>query len=93
MHQGSALSPLPFIRIMDVLQVEIGKEPPWEMLSAEVELQLERRRETFASHGRRVSRGKTEYMPCPEKDQTFNYLHSGKRSEDREDVQVSGLIV
>ena len=82
LHQGSALSPLLFILIMDVLQTEIGKEPPWVMLFAddlvicehsgeEVELQLERWRETFESHGLRVSRGKTEYMPCPEKDQTI----------------------
>ena len=85
---------------MDVLQTEIGKEPPWVMLfaddlvicehsRAEVELQLERWRETFEYHGLRVIRGKTEYMPCPEKDQTiyiqeqevktvktFNYLGS-----------------
>ncbi len=71
LHQGSALSPLLFILIMDVLQAEIGKEPPWVMLFAddlgicehsrtEVELQLEKWRETFESHGLRVSRGKTE---------------------------------
>ena len=82
LHQGSALSPLLFILIMDVLQAEIGKEPPWVMLfaddlvicehsRAEVEIQLERWRETFESHGLRVSRGKTEYMPCPERDQTI----------------------
>ena len=70
LHQGSALSPLPFIQIMDVLQAEIGKEPPWVMLfaddlvickhsRAEVEIQLERWRETFESHGLRVNRGKT----------------------------------
>ena len=38
---------------------------------AEVKLQLERWRETFESHGLRVSRGKTEYMPCPERDQSI----------------------
>ena len=38
---------------------------------AEVEIQLEIWRETFESHGLRVSRGKTEYMPCPESDQTI----------------------
>ena len=62
LHQWSALSPLLFILIMDVLQAEIGKEPPWvisfaydlvicEHSRAEVELQLERWRETFESHG------------------------------------------
>ena len=61
------------------------------IVGAEVELQLERRRETFESHELRVSRGKAEYMPCPEK--RPNYLHSGKRSEDSENVQVSGLNV
>ena len=32
LHQGYALSPLLFILIMDVLQTEIGKEPPCVML-------------------------------------------------------------
>ena len=82
LHQGSALSPLLFILIMDVLQADIGKEPPWVMLfaadlvicehsRAEVELQLERWRKTFQSHGLTVSRGKTKYMPCSERDQTI----------------------
>ena len=67
---------------MDVLQTEIRKEPPWVMLfaddlvicehsRAEVEQQLDIWREKFESHGLRVSRGKTEYIPCPEKDQTI----------------------
>ena len=34
-------------------------------------MQIERWREKFESHGLRVCRGKTEYMPCPEKDQTI----------------------
>ena len=87
---------------MDVLQAEIGKEPPWVMLfaddlvicehsRAEVEVQLERWRETFDSHGLRVSRGKNRVYSMSRK--RSNYLHSGKRSEDSENVQVSGLNV
>ena len=69
MNQGSALSPLLFILIMDVLQAEIGNEPRWLMLFAddvvicghsiaEIELQLDRWREIFESHVLRVTEGK-----------------------------------
>ena len=69
--------------IMDVIQAEIGKEPQWVMLfadnlvicehsRAEVEMHLERWIDTFESHGLRVSSGKTEYMPCPERDRTIS---------------------
>ena len=64
LHQGSALSPLLFILIMDVLQADIGKVPPWVMLfaddlvvcdhsRADVELQLERWKDIFESRGLR----------------------------------------
>ena len=35
LHQGSAISPLLFIIIMDVLASEIDREPPWTMLFAD----------------------------------------------------------
>ena len=35
LHQGSAISPLLFIIIMDVLASEIDKEPTWAMLFAD----------------------------------------------------------
>ena len=85
---------------MDVLQAKIGKEPPWVMFEddlvicehsrAEVEWQLERWRETFESHGLRVSRRKSEYMPCPEK---YKTIHIQEKNEDSENVHVAGHIV
>ena len=87
---------------MDVLQTEIGKEPPWVMLFAddlvicehsrtEVELQLERWRETCESHGLLSKQRKNRVHAMPRKRPI--YLHSGTRSEDSENVQVSGLNV
>ena len=35
LHQGSAINPLLFIIIMDVLASEINTEPPWAMLFAD----------------------------------------------------------
>ena len=35
LHQGSALSPLLFIIIMDVLTENIEKDPPWAMIFAD----------------------------------------------------------
>ena len=69
-HQGSAISPLLFIIIMDVLASEIDTEPPWAMLFADdlvlcetskaaVEKELEIWRDQFERHGLRVSRTKT----------------------------------
>ena len=43
----------------------------YEHSRAEVELKLKRLRETFDSHGLRLTRGKTDYMVCPEKDLTI----------------------
>ena len=100
LHQGSALSPLLFILIMDVLQAEIGKEPTWVMFAddlviceysrAEVELQLARWRDVRVPRTKsRQRKNRGHAMPRKRP----NYLHSGKRSENSEYVQVSGLSV
>ena len=79
LHQGSAISPLLFIIIMDVLASEIDIESPWAMLFADdldlcetskaaVERELEILRDQFERHGLRVSRTKTAYMPCNDYD-------------------------
>ena len=73
LHQGSALSPLLFIIIMDVLAEEARTKPPWAMLFAddlvlvsetieEVEEELERWRAVIENKGLRISRSKTEYL-------------------------------
>ena len=73
LHQGSALSPLLFIIIIDVLAEEAGTKPPWAMLFAddlvlvsetaeEVEEELERWRAIIGNMGLRISRSKAEYL-------------------------------
>ena len=79
LRQGSALSHLLFIIIMDVLTENIEKDPPWAMMFAddlvlcamtreEVEEDLETWRVVFESHGLKISRTKTEYLPSPTND-------------------------
>ena len=79
LHQGSALSHLLFIIIMDVLTENIEKDPPWAMMFAEdlvmcvmtreeVEEDLKTWRVVFERHGLKISRTKTEYLPSPTND-------------------------
>ena len=73
LHQGSALSPLLSIIIMDVLADEARTKPPWAILFAddlvlvsetveEVEEELERWRAVIENKGLRIIRSKTEYL-------------------------------
>ena len=73
LHQGSALSPLLFAIVMDVLTEHIRREAPWNMLYAddvvllneskeEAERELEVWRDALEKWGLRVSRSKTEYL-------------------------------
>ena len=74
LHQGSALSPLLFITVMDVISKEEGRGPPRAMLFAddlvlcentrkEAGEQLELWSNAIENKGLRVSRSKTEYLP------------------------------
>ena len=70
LHQGSALSQLLFIIIMDVLAEEARPKPPWAMLFADdlmlvsetVEEELERWRAVIENKWLIISRSKTEYL-------------------------------
>ena len=94
LHQGSAISPLLFIIIMDVLASEIDKEPHWAMLftddlvlcetsKAAVERELEIWRNQFERHGLRVSRTKAAYMPCNDYDNNSRNYEEIQLGDDK----------
>ena len=73
LHKGSALSPLLFVIIIDVITEEIEEGTPWTMLFADdlvlcdpdremMELRLERWRECTEMNGLKVSRAETEHL-------------------------------
>ena len=73
LHQGSALSPLLFVIIIDVITEEIEEGTPWAMMFADdmvvcdpdrevMELRLERWRECMEKNGLKVRRAKTEHL-------------------------------
>jgi hypothetical protein len=74
LHQGSALSPLLFIIIMDVISENQAEKAPWTMLFADdivicdkeredLEERLEDWRRRLEEVGLKVSRSKTEHLP------------------------------
>lgn len=94
LHQGSALSPLLFIIIMDVITEDIDEDTPWAMLFADdlvlcdssrehLEMRLEVWRERMESVGLKLSRSKTEYLPPIGED---DYIRMKKYNSDETEV-------
>ena len=94
LHQGSAIGPLLFVIIMDVLASEIDTEPPWAMLFADdlvmcetskaaVKREPEIWRDQFERHELRVSRTKTAYMPCNDYDNNSRNYEEKQLGHDK----------
>ena len=75
LHQGSALSLLLFILLLDEATKQVAKEALWSMLSAddlvlcedtrwELQVELERWRIAMESRGLHINRSKTQVMFC-----------------------------
>ena len=73
LHQGSALSPLLFAIVIDVLTQHVRRRAPWNMMYAddvvllnntkeESEAELDDWRDALERRGLRLSRSKTEYL-------------------------------
>ncbi len=88
-HQGSALSPLIFIIIMDCLTDAVRRETPWDMMftddvvlcnktRSEAEERLESWTKALEIRGMKVSRKKTEYMA------------TGEDTQDKKSIRLSG---
>ena len=103
---------------MDVLTEYIENDPPWAMVSAndmvlcamtreEAEEDLETWRVVFESHGLKISRTKTAYLPSPTNDTeptngtettvngveaSFRYIGSTSTSEEGSQADVKNRI-
>ena len=81
-HQGSCLSPLLFIIVMDAISEHVRREVPWDMLYAddlivadEEEAGIQTRftdwQEALESKGLKININKTETMVCSKTDETL----------------------
>ena len=92
LHQGSALSPLLFNVVMEVMTENVRERAPWSMMYAddvvlcaetkeELEQKLEAWRKALEDRGMKISRTKTEY------------LQLSTHMNDNEDIVLDGEII
>lgn len=84
-HQGSALSPLLFVTVLDFLTSNIQDEAPWSMLyaddivllaysAAEMQIKLDKLVNCLETNGLKVNVKKTEHMLVNIKDEDANNI-------------------
>ncbi|MCJ8742455.1 hypothetical protein PDJAM_G00082310 [Pangasius djambal] len=102
LHQGSALSPFLFARVMEQLSEEVRQESPYTMMFADdivncsesreqVEENLERWRFALERRGMEVSRSKTEYMYVNEREGsgTVRFTPEGKSRKKKKTITIT----
>ncbi|KAK3557303.1 hypothetical protein QTP70_026619 [Hemibagrus guttatus] len=103
LHQGSALSPFPFVMVMDQLSEEVRKESPWTMMFADdivicsesreqVEKNLERWRFALEIRVMKVSRSKM-YMCVNEREGSGTVRLQGEEVKKVQEFKYLGSTV
>jgi len=104
-HQGSCLSPLLFIIVMDAVSEAIKREVPWDMLYADdlivaedspasLQTRFTSWQGALESKGLKINAGKTETMVCAKADETLKISdRKGNALKQVETFKYLGSVV